>query len=112
MKFSDRILLEQEYEEWVKDESRKIGAEIDGSRMMTMLSFLESRRMLMTYDPDKKAKLVNYLMNSGAVTVDHAVERCDSLAALPAFWCSYGAMVTVDYNKLADAAAKWLVEVK
>lgn len=112
MTFADRLLLEQEYKCWVEDESKRVGAAIDGTRFSTMLAFLKTRRMLITYNPDKKAELVNHLISSGAVTVDYEVERLDSLAALPAWHCSHGAVVTVDYNKLADVAVEWLLKAK
>ena len=112
MNFSDKLSLEQEYNHWLEEKSRKVGVAIDGTRLMTMLTFLNSKGMLVEDTHDKREELRNHLMNSGAVTVDPEVQELFAPAFQRAFYCSHGATVTVDYTKLSNAVYNWIRRIK
>ena len=110
MTFSERLELERDYHKWLEDESKKVGAVIDGSRLSTALIFLKTRGMLVEDTNQKRFELRNYLMNCGAVTVDPMAVPLNDISHRKSYWCMGGATVSVDYITLSNAFYKWLRE--
>lgn len=80
MTFTRKIELEEEYEKWVKEASAEVGAQIDGASLITALTFLNEKGLLVdrdtsnvyTHTDEKLNAIVSEIMNDYKKLVEKA----------------------------------------